>query len=962
MNYIPLNIKTEYDLMNSLIKIDDLLLYAESRDVKALGITDSSMFGTMEFITKCNLCGIKPIVGCELIIEDAYVVLYARNYDGLVSLFKLVSKKNIDGVITFEDVEKYISNLIVVTSIRHYEVVSKYFNDCYLKFHNEKTKEEALKLTKNIVYMDLIRYFEPDDIEYFKYIRYIDEGKVFKEKINVYESGFKNNIGKEYTKSTFDFANLINIELPPVKTHIPVYREDSKEFLFALAKKGLEKRLNGDVPEVYKNRLMYELSVIEKMNFVDYFLIVYDFVLFAKRNNILVGPGRGSGAASLVNYSLGIINVDPLKYNLIFERFLNPDRVTMPDIDIDFDSLKREEVIKYVSDKYGHKNTARIISFNTLLPKQVIRDTARVMELNQILVDNICRTIKDEKTFDELKNNFEFNNIVRRNKDAMYLVKVCDKLCGLKKNTSMHAAGVVISDIELDSIMPLYKVGDTVLTGYSMEYIESLGLLKMDFLSIKNLNTISNIIDDIRSSGINIDINNIDLNDKRTLYLFSKAYTTGVFQFESSGMKAFLKELEVDSFHTLVDAIALYRPGPREMIPTYIKRKKGLEKVTYLIPELEPILKSTYGIIVYQEQVLEILRNIGGYSYAEADIIRRAMSKKKESVIASNKDKFINGVISHGHTKEVGEELYQLIIKFSSYGFNKSHSVVYSVVAFQMAYLKINYTLYFMKNLLNMNKSTESIKEYIDESKILGIEFLPMDINKSCKEFIISDNKLVIPFTIIKSIASTVSEEIENERSKGLFKDFYDFMIRCYSKSVNKRVVIALIECGAFDKFGINKKSLINSFDEVLNYVTLCKDLNIVIDEKPILEDIEDYTDREIIENEIINYGFYLSFHPVTKVDRSNSITLKDFTRYFDKVISCILYVESVKTIKTKNGEKMSFIKLSDEFRSIEGVVFPDAYKKIGEIKKNYVYKINAKVEKKDNTYQLIVYNMINLG
>ena len=338
------------------------------------------------------------------------------------------------------------------------------------------------------------------------------------------------------------------------------------------------------------------------------------------------------------------------------------------------------------------------------------------------------------------------------------------------------------------------------------------------------------------------------------------------------------------------------------------------------------------------------------------------MSKKKESVIASNKDKFINGVISHGHTKEVGEELYQLIIKFSSYGFNKSHSVVYSVVAFQMAYLKINYTLYFMKNLLNMNKSTESIKEYIDESKILGIEFLPIDINKSCKEFIISDNKLVIPFTIIKSIASTVSEEIENERSKGLFKDFYDFMIRCYSKSVNKRVVIALIECGAFDKFGINKKSLINSFDEVLNYVTLCKDLNMVIDEKPILEDMDDYTDREIIDNEIINYGFYLSFHPVTKVDRSNSITLKDFTRYFDKVISCILYVESVKTIKTKNGEKMSFIKLSDEFRSIEGVVFPDAYKKIGEIKKNYVYKINAKVEKKDNTYQLIVYNMINLG
>ena len=962
MNYIPLNIKTEYDLMNSLIKIDDLLLYAESRDVKALGITDSSMFGTMEFITKCNLCGIKPIVGCELNIEDAYVVLYARNYEGLVSLFKLVSKKNIDGVITFEDVKEYISNLIVVTSIRHYDVVSKYFSDCYLKFHNEKTKEEALKLTNNIVYMDLIRYFEPDDIEYFKYIRYIAEGKVLKEKINVYESGFKNNIGSEYTKSTFDFANLINIEMPPVRTHIPVYRKDSKEFLFALAKKGLEKRLNGNVPEVYKNRLMYELSVIDKMNFIDYFLIVYDFVLFAKRHDILVGPGRGSGAASLVNYSLGIINVDPLKYNLIFERFLNPDRVTMPDIDIDFDSLKREDVIKYVSDKYGHKNTARIISFNTLLPKQVVRDTARVMELNPILVDNICRTIKDEKTFDELKNNFEFNNIVRRNKDAMYLIKVCDKICGLKKNTSMHAAGVVISDIELDSIMPLYKVNDTILTGYSMEYIESLGLLKMDFLSIKNLNTISNILKDIKDSKIDLDINNIDLNDKRTLSLFSKGYTNGVFQFESSGMKVFLKELEVNSFHTLVDAIALYRPGPREMIPTYIRRKKGLEKVTYLIPELEPILKSTYGIIIYQEQVLEILRSIGGYSYAEADIIRRAMSKKKESVIASNKDKFISGVVSHGHTREVGEELYELIIKFSSYGFNKSHSVVYSVVAFQMAYLKANYTLFFMKSLLNMNKNTEGIKEYIDESKLLGIEFKPININMSCTNFAIFGKKLVIPFTLIKNVTSIVSEEIENERRKGLFNDFYDFMIRCYGKSVNRRVAISLIECGAFDTFNVNKKSLINSFNEVLNYVTLCKDLGMIIDEKPILDDMEDFTDREIVDNEINNYGFYLSFHPVTKFDRNNTVTLKDFTNYFNDVISCILYAENVKVIKTKKGENMAFVRFSDEFRSVEGTVFADPYRKIGRILKNYVYKVTARVEKRGNTYQLIVYNMINLG
>ena len=420
-----------------------------------------------------------------------------------------------------------------------------------------------------------------------------------------------------------------------------------------------------------------ELSIIEKMNFVDYFLIVYDYVLYAKRNNILVGPGRGSGVGSLVNYALGIIDIDPMKYNLIFERFLNPDRITMPDIDIDFDSSKRDDVINYVTNKYGKDNTARIISFNTLLPKQVIHDVGRVMKTNDIFVDNICKTIKDEKTFEELKNNYEYNKIIKRNNDIKSLISVCEKLCGLKKNTSMHAAGVVISDVALYNYMPVYTVNDVVLTGYSMEYIESLGLLKMDLLSIKNLNTISNIIDDINSHGFKFDINSINLDDKSTLDLFKKAYTSGIFQFESSGMRSFLKTLECDSFNTLVDAIALYRPGPREMIPLYINRKKGKSKITYLINELKPILESTYGIIIYQEQVLEILRSIGGYSYSEADVIRRAMSKKKESIILEHKDRFINGVIDKGYSKEVGEELYDLIIKFSSYGFNKSHSVGY---------------------------------------------------------------------------------------------------------------------------------------------------------------------------------------------------------------------------------------------------------------------------------------------
>ena len=956
MKYIPLSIKTEYDLMNSLIKIDELISYAKNNNINALGITDSNMFGAYEFITSCNQNGIKPIVGIE--IND--LLIYAKDYQGYVSLCKIVSKKNIDEV-DIDFISSFSSNIIVVCNYKDYESIKDKFTYIYIRYSSEEERVNASLLTEDTVYIDTIRYFNKSDKEYFKYLRCIEENKTIEDEVEVNDYYFKDEDNPLYVGSTIKFADLINIELKKSEYHIPVYKEKSTEFLRALAKKGLEKRLNGNVTDEYKNRLMYELSVIEKMHYVDYFLIVYDFVLFAKKHNILVGPGRGSGAASLVNYALGIINVDPLKYNLIFERFLNPDRITMPDIDIDFDNMKREEVIEYVTHKYGEKNTARIISFNTMAPKQIIRDISKVLNIDSVLVDRITKTIKDEKNFEELKNNREFVSLTTRNSEVKKMIGICTHLCGLKKNTSVHAAGVVISDIELDTIMPLYKSNGVILTGYSMNYIESLGLLKMDFLSIKNLNTISNILDDIHNHGEELDINNIDLNDKKTLDLFKNAYTTGIFQFESSGMRSFLKTLEVDSFNTLVDAIALYRPGPREMIPEYIARKKGKKKITYLVSELEPILKSTYGIIIYQEQVLEILRSIGGFTYSEADVIRRAMSKKKFDLLVSEKDKFISGVIEKGYDERIAHELFDLIIKFSSYGFNKSHSVVYSLVAFQMAYLKINYTLYFMKNLLNMTSSPEKIKEYIDEARILGITFENVSINKSKYHFEIDDKKLVFPFRIIKSIALNVCEEIETERQKGKFKSFYDFMIRCYGRSVNKKVVTSLIECGAFDEFNINKKQMVDNIDEVINYVSLCKNLNTVLEEQPVFENIEDYNTKELIENEINNYGFYLSFHPVTKYDRSNSITLKDYKKYFDKTITTILFVENVKTIKTKNNEKMSFITLSDENDKIEGILFSDAYKKIGEVERNSVYKINAKVEKRDNTYQLIIYNMVLL-
>ncbi len=956
--YIPINIKTEYDLMNSLIRIDELVSYAKENNINTLGITDTNMFGCYEFISKCNKNDIKPIVGSELTLNDKAFLLYGVNYNGLKNLFKIVSYKNLNEL-NIDYIKSISNDLICVCDYKSYDYFKDIFDYVFIGYSNKREKNNALVVSSDIVYCPKICYFSKDDYEYYKYIKYIDLGKTIDEEIDINEYPFIKVKTVEEATNTKRFADLINIELPDITIHIPKYNDNSSKFIKALSKKGLEKRLNGNVPDKYKNRLTYELSVIEKMNYIDYFLIVYDYVLYAKKNNIMVGPGRGSGVASLVNYALGIIDIDPLKYDLIFERFLNPDRITMPDIDIDFDDRKKDIVMDYVIDKYGEDKTARIISFNTLAPKQVIKDVSKVLNNDSSLIERLCKTIKDdEKTFEDLEKNSEFNTIVRRNDSLINLINICKKLCGLKKNTSITAAGVVISDISLNELMPLYKSNGVILTGYSKEFIEDLGLLKMDFLSIKNLSTLSSIIDDIKSDGIDIDINNIPLDDKKTLDLFKNAYTTGIFQFEKYGMRSFLKALEPDNLDTIIDALAIYRPGPMEMKDEYILRKKGKKKIVYDIPELESISSSTYGIIIYQEQVLEILRTIGGYTYAEADNIRRAMSKKKLDVIESNREKFTTSVINKGYSSKIANDLFNKIVRFAGYGFNKSHSVAYCNLSYKLAYLKANYPIYFMKNLLNNSKNSSSIKEYIDEAKYLGINFEKLNINLSSYNFVQNDNKLVLPFSLIKSISSNVCSVIIDEREKGLFKDFYDFMIRCYGKVVNKKVVVSLIECGVFDIFNLNKKQYVQNIDEVINYVMLCNELSLVIEEKPAFEQIDDYNDKEMMDNEINNFGYYLSHHPVTKYDRTNMVKIDSFKKYFDKVISMVLFVENVKTIKTKTGSKMSFVSLSDEYGTLEGIVFPEKYKEIGELEKNNIYIFTGKIERKDSDYQLIIYNI----
>ena len=712
-----------------------------------------------------------------------------------------------------------------------------------------------------------------------------------------------------------------------------------------MAVKGLTKRLNGNVTNDYKKRLLYELSVIKKMNYVDYFLIVYDYVKYAIKNNILVGPGRGSAAGSLVTYSLGITNVDPLKYNLLFERFLNPERVSMPDIDIDFDASKRGKVIDYVRNKYGKFNVMPIMTYGTFASKQALLSVSKVLDVD---ISPLNKLIDSSKS---LKENLtkEVIKVLNGNKDIKKVYYDAFKFEGMKKHIGTHAAGVVISRVRIDDVIPIMKSGDVYLTGYTMNYLEGLGFLKMDFLAIRDLTTIADILNEIPDK---ININQIDLNDSEVIDRFKTASTTGIFQFESAGMKNFLNKLKPATFDDLVVALALFRPGPMDNIPSFIKRKEGREPIDYIVSELEPILKDTYGIIVYQEQIMQIFTTIAGYSTGEADVIRRAISKKKDSVIASEKEKFIKRAKDKGYDESVSEKIYNYIMKFANYGFNKSHSVAYALVGYQMMYLKVKYPEYFYSSLLNINiNSVSKTKEYIDEARGIDIKVIKPDINISKDHYYIN-NGIVMPIGVIKNIGEVASRDIFNEQEKGKFVDFFDFVARTYGKSVNNKTIESLIYAGALDSFGKTRKTLIENIKSALIYAELASGLDSSLVSKPALEEYEEYPLNELMEKELELFGYYVSSHPVSKY---NTPKIKDIKNYFDKVIISYYLLESVKMIKTKKGDSMAFLRLSDETGIIDGTLFPNRINYANHIKAGDILKISCHVEKRLDKYQLVI-------
>jgi len=969
--YTPLYVKTNYSLLSSLVTIDKLIELCKKNNLKSIAICDDDMTSTMVFYKECKKNNIKPVIGLDVKLDDLSVLLYAKNYEGYQNLIKLSTKKY-ECNININDLKERNDNIICILpfeSRSKLDELMDVYDDLYLGYQNKQQQEEAKKYTKNIVFLNKVLYLDKEESTYLKYVYMIRDGKTISDDTYYQEVGYSyitndeainlsDNLG---LNNTNDIIDKCNFEFVDNGNLLPIYKVEngnSFEYLKNLSIKGLSKRLNNDVSDKYKERLLYELNIINDMGFSNYFLVVYDFIKYAKKNGILVGPGRGSAGGSLVAYSLGITDIDPIYYDLLFERFLNPERVTMPDIDTDFPDIYRDQVIKYVTEKYGEKNVSGIVTFGTLGARLVIRDVGRVLNAESSDIDYLCKRIPNvtkQKIKDFYQNDREFRNMIESDSKLKLLYRICNIIEGFPRHTSMHAAGIVMSKIKLDEVIPLVKNNDIYLSGFTMEHLEELGLLKMDFLGLKNLTTIMNIISDIeRGEGIKIDFSNIPFDDKDALKLFQTADTSGIFQFESDGMRNFLRKLKPNNLNDIIAAIALFRPGPAINIDSYIRRKHKEEEIEYLHEDLKPILSSTYGIIIYQEQIMQIVSIMAGFSFGEADILRRAMSKKKKDILKNEEEKFINGCIKNGYSKELSKKVYDLILNFANYGFNKSHSVAYSIIAYRMAYLKAKYPKYFFSNLLSSVIGSETkTKEYIDEARRLNIKILNPSIIKSTSYYTVEEDGIRFPLSNIKNVGTVTCNDILSKRKE--FIDIYDCISKIVSKNVNKKVLEALIDSSCFSDFGYNIRTLNENLDNLINYANLAKDLDESLILKPEIDIKEEYSKESLMEREKELFGFYLSNYPTTSYKaKFKVINLNEVEKYFNKTIDVIVLVDRIKEIKTKKEEKMAFISGSDETDSLDLTLFPFVYQKY-KIKKGDIILVRGNVERRMDKYQLVV-------
>ena len=1009
---VNLYTETEYSLLHSPSSISELVKKASDYGYKSLAITDlNNMHGVIKFYNECISNNIKPIIGLHFFKDDINLLFLAKTNKGYINLMKLatLAKTTRSEEIKLIELNKYSEDVICIIPSIESNIYNKFFinKDEFLIKYNEIKNSfnetyfglnlQTIESKENINYLlnylkdnnikaceiNKCSYMTNDYFEAYVYLNSINNGgnlypyNEMDMNLSLLTKIEKDALYKDYldlVSESEKISESCNVEIKFDGFKMPKYSgevDNKEEYLFELSRVGLLKRLNQmdksnkKSDEVYKNRLLYELKIIKEMGFTEYFLIVYDYVKYAKTHNILVGPGRGSGGGSLVAYSLGITDVDPIKYDLMFERFLNPERKSMPDIDTDFPDNKRDEVIRYMGERYGTNNVCHICTFDTFGAKSAIRDVARVMKLDDKVLNEILKCIPNRCSVNEaIDARPTLKQMINEYDDVKKLFDIVIKIEGLPRHTSIHASGIVMADKKLDNYIPLMDgMNGLYESQYPAEDLEFLGLVKFDFLAIRNLTTIANVINEVNKYK-EFSIKDIDYNDKKVFDLIASGDTDGLFQLESGGMRQTLMRLKVSSLEDVIASISLFRPGPMDMIPSYINRKFGKEKITYLHPSLEEVLKPTYGIIIYQEQIILIAQKFAGYTLGEADILRRAVSKKKEELILEERKNFVSRSVKNGRSEADANKIYDYIVKFANYGFNRSHAVVYSVVAYMMAYLKTYYFKEFMGEMMsNSLGKTQSLKSYITSCERKGIKVFLPSINKSTDRFEITSDGIYYSLLGIKEVGKVSYDNFILERiNNGEYKTYDEFVSR--TKSIfSKNVVINLINSGALDEFKIPRKQMTLEYDNSINLSQYGGILNDKLSERVFSD--EEYSFEEIakLEKDALGFNFkfdvfkrYLPLKAKYQVVDINMLTL-------DKTQNVMFTLQRIREIETKTKKKMAFLTIGDESGEIDAVIFNEAYEKYKDILKyGKVYLGNGKYEKRNDSVQIILDKIVSLN
>ncbi len=961
-------LQSSYSLLQSTLSLDELFVAAKKASYDAVFLADDThLYGLFQFLKKAKTYQIKPIIGLKINLNfdetPIELLVYARNDEDLKRLIKLSSVLSLNSIsFTIEDLKQELNDLVIVIPMIQQWIKSNYLNrDLVVKLVNElkqiskqvmfgiSLQSDELKQISNhfvqyakelnvlVLPAHKTNYLDQNDAKTFEVLRKIENqmtdvnlkedlsflhGKDLHNRYQSYPEVFK-NLDKVFGQTQYHYLEQ-NFEMPKYPT--PKNSSD-KDYLNALATMGLKKRLeqnNIANQKPYQERLQMELNVINEMGYNDYFLIVYDFVKYARTNQILVGPGRGSAAGSLVAYCLGITEVDPIEYDLLFERFLNIERRTMPDIDLDFPDTKRDLVIEYVKNKYGKNHVVTITTFGSFAERSSIRDIARIMKFDQSRTNAIIKSVS-------------LGKLDETDYEAQELITVAKKIEGLPRHTGTHAAGVILSKEDLSNWVPLQNGPHQILQSQlEASDLESLGFLKIDFLGLRNLTIIEDVLAAIED---NVKLSEIPLDDEKTYQTLQQVDVSGIFQLESQGMKRVLRELKPNQFEDVVALLALFRPGPMQFIDDYVRRRHGAS-YDLVDPSIDDILKATYGIIVYQEQIMKIAQHFAGYRLSEADLLRRGISKKDKDILDQEKERFISRAVSNGRNKELAEKIYSFIEKFADYGFNRSHSVAYALLAYQMAYLKTHYYQAFMTVLLSSVASSETlVSSYIEEIRAKGIKVLPPDIRYSKGQFIIIDGKIIAPLSLIKGIGYSTIDKIIIEREKEPFQSFMDFKTRMQG-IINDKTVESLIHSGALDAFGMNHRTMFEKRELSSSGFELFLDDY----KEQVFEEFE-FDQLKQFEKDV--FGFNIKYiHDNTLNDLMVKHQLKPISEK-DTFIHTIVKIIKIKEVTTKKQELMAFLTLNDGTISISATLFPQDYRKYQELLKSEYIIIQAQKDVK---------------